>query len=207
MPVSPVTNGSVILDTDVEAMHESVRVVVNAMTKSRLERGAFNASQLPGVVVGGDFLEVGSETVNTSPAAFSEATASIAVWQDLAGYRLAGAALPQCTLLLFAGATLDSFAAEPNFDGQLWMNLYFRYDGVDILEKLWNRVVWGSAAAGNNAATHEHFAWFHVRERSAGTLNYLGMRAALNRGSTAGPVPDATLSHGYIGWLALYRES
>lgn len=211
MPVTTPSSGATITAASVTSMHEAVRAVINATTKSRFARGALGPEHLPSIVVGSDFKEnTTSTTINTAPAAFQDGnTAQITTtWQALSNFDLdnggAGYALPACTLAMFFNCRVETFATTPDADSQVWFNLHYSIDGAAQVSLLNSRVVWGNTSY---LSIEESVTIWIVDVRVAAfTLNWMRVRGALNRGGSVS-VPNATVPHGFIGFLALYREA
>lgn len=218
MPVTPLGNTASITAASVQNLYEDVRGVVNAITKSRMARGSLGPQHLPSLVVASGYREVtANSTIATAPAGFVDNSAAeiAADWKDLDGtggvanWQVdnggAGWSLPICTLVSFFSGYISNYATVPDLDHQVWFNLYHRKAGANDIKVRYSRGVWAQTIGPTVGETCT--IWRAETLASAQTLNRIGVFAALNRGGSAGAVPNLILHSGYIGFFALYRES
>lgn len=215
MPVPPRTSGAQILATDVPAMFDATRTRVNAMQPRHMQPGALGPQHLPSLVRARDQVRFTTPiTVNTSPATLEIAANIVATWQDPAalyvnnggaGYVIPGGAL----LFTFATLHMGSFAGAFDVDHQVWANLYTVIGGTDQTDVANNRMIYGQVStAGDDLTTNDTITIYRwTRHTSAFTLNRVGVRFALNRGGSAGAVPNFTVDNGVVGFVAFYQDA
>lgn len=202
-------SGSTISQAHIGNAFTELLTLLNGQGPTTQAPGALGPHHLPSLVVGKDQTILGGAvTVNTAPATIENAANIIATWQDPAGFYVnnggAGYVLPTCTLLYWTCFRFSNFAAAPSLDHQLWANLYYVRAGADQTTLLNSRMVYGQTAFQE---AEEGFTIFHVVPFTAGTLDRIGVRFALNRGSSAGAVPNCTIDAGNAGFIAFYRPS
>lgn len=204
-------SGDTLTKAGLITMDTSVLGRLNAMPASALRMFSLSAKHGPSLFVGGDVERVSTDvTVNTQPAAFSDAAVDIlADWQDLADYQVAGIELPRCFLVIWCTLHIKGFAAEPgtltdSTDWQSWVNLYYTFDGTDEIDETNSRCVWSQADAGQATNMREIVTIYNGYEITPGTLDKIGVRAAKNRGGSPSACEDWIIATGEVGWFAVY---
>lgn len=213
MPTPP-TSGTSIDGADITTLYEDVRARLNDVTPTRIRPRALGPEHLPGLVVGRDKADFTTFAINTAPAALETVIGITGGWQDPAALYLnnggLGYAMPPCLLHYWISLRASGFpigsSAAMQIDHQVWANLYYAKNGTDQTTLLNSRVIYGQVpGAGNQTATEDTitiFGW--AKEASAFTLSRIGCRFALNRGGSAGAVPNFTIDSGQIGFFGLW---
>lgn len=216
--VDPLPSGEVIESADIEAMHESVRAIINSMQPPNIGPRALGPQHLPSIVHLFNMKKVTTdEIVNTTPVAFTEDPADIlAFWQVCTNYVMdnsgSGFTLPPCILIVWASVfvrDVNPVPASTEWDTQLWLNLGWSKDGVDDISALESRCLFPETDLD---LMSKQVTIFKVHDFSgeAGdfVIDNITLRGATNPASTF-PVaaPEYTIGNGNMGIIALYRQS
>lgn len=228
MAVDPPASGDTITKSSITSMHEEVRSKINNQELSDISRAAFGPHALPSLVVGSDFgsgtsetLAAGSDTV-AHPTTGDIGTGN---WKDLTSYVLngpgvttAGYELPPCKVLIFFNARVKTLtpvaAGADRHAGQLWYTIYHRTGGANVYDmKNVGMIQCYEDAHKQFAPTvEETISMAYIIDQTAApsnwTLQQIGVKAGLGRGKAAAGFPiNAEIIHGFIGFIAFYRDS
>jgi len=214
VPIVTPTSGQVIQTTDFITMHSSVRSIVNAQGPTTIGRSAFSSHHLPSLVMARDSVSGGPELVNTAPATPWQDSAAwmLTEFQDLPTFHLDNGGtfytLAPCLLMFVATVELTVLSAACADEHQFWVAPYIRINGASVLDRVNARCTWGFSMTGH--IRHDEpvtIAWQHDMTGYGGAVFTLtaGLRATKYKSSEVAAVPDFTIDHGELSFVAYHK--
>ena len=212
MPVPPPSSGQTIEPADVVSMHDAVRQAVNATLPNQIKPGAFNSWHVPSLVQAADTQDyTGSMSILTEPAGFvdNDPAEILADWSHLAALDLdnggLGYTLDPCLILLWCTVRVKDWTSKASRDWQVWINLNYVLDGVDMVDVADSRPCWGQE---EYTSIEETITIVKVIDQSAAgapfTIDRVRVFATMCRGVSGPILPDtAQIEGALVGLLAL----
>ncbi|MFA6133961.1 MAG: hypothetical protein WC869_08115 [Phycisphaerae bacterium] len=219
------SSGTVIQKTDITAMHQTVRALINAEPGTALRPGALGPQAMGMSMVAAKYYKPVSTPVLLSTEhgtgagrPWVENQAAILVgadpWQNLAQWLDVGTGfgwtIPASYLVLFWHARLSELQANNYLsEHQYWLNPYYILNSSDQTSWLNSTCLWAMTGA-SHLREEAAFCWFEVHDASSYTptyhLNQMGLRGIKYRSSdVANSVPDIQIASGGYGFIALYK--